>query len=75
MTVSRRRLVQSVVLAAGGRASAQGQAPLDGLREVSKAHGINLTDDRLRLLQPVLAMRQAQLSTLRSSDIDDQVGI
>jgi hypothetical protein len=75
MTNSRRRLIQSVALAVGGNSAAQAQDRVDALREVSEAHGINLRDDRLRLLKPVLAMRQAQLSALRSLDIDDQVGI
>lgn len=78
---SRRRVMQSLALAGGAaiEASAQQQpaaaaAPsMDALRAVAEAHGLRLTDERLRILQPVLARRTAQLRPLREFEIDDRV--
>jgi hypothetical protein len=46
---------------------------LDALRNVSTAHGTNLSDDRLRLLKPALERRLPQLRALRDFEIDDAV--
>jgi hypothetical protein len=76
MAVSRRRFLHSVSLTGVGVAAAQQPRPaaaLDPLRNVSAAYGIDLNEDRLRILQPVLARRFTQLRTLRDFDIDDAV--
>lgn len=78
---SRRRLMQSLALAGGAAIEAPAQqqpaaaaAPsMDALRAVAEAHGLRLTDERLRTLQPVLARRTAQLRPLREFEIDDRV--
>ena len=52
MTVSRRRLLQSLALTGGYSTAAEGAEPviaLEVLRNVSAAHGANLSDDRLRV--------------------------
>ena len=75
-TISRRRLFQSLALTAGYSAAAQGAEPvitLDALRNVSVAHGTNLSDDRLRVLKPVLEHRLPQLRTLREFEVEDAV--
>jgi hypothetical protein len=76
MTVSRRRLLQSFALT-GGYSKAAERAEttnaLDVLRNVSAAHGANLSDDRLRVVQPVLERRLPQLRALRDFEIDDTV--
>jgi hypothetical protein len=46
---------------------------LDLLRGASAAHGINLADDRLRVLQPVLEKSLPQMRALRDFEIDDAV--
>ena len=76
MTVSRRRLLQSVALAGGYSTAAEGSESaitLDVLRSVSAAHGTNLSDDRLRVVKPVLERRSPQLRALRDFEIDDAV--
>ena len=76
MTVSRRRLFQSVALAGGCGAAAEGAEPtitLDVLRNVSAAHGTNLSDDRLQVVKPVLENRLPQLRSLRDFEVDDTV--
>ena len=76
MTVSRRRLFQSLALTAGYGTAAEGAEPaitLDVLRNVSAAHGTNLSDDRLRVVKPVLEHRLSQLRALRDFEVDDTV--
>ena len=76
MTVSRRRLFQSLTLIGGCGTAAEGAEPaiaLDVLRNVSVAHGTNLSDDRLRVVKPVLEHRLPQLRALRDFEIDDTV--
>jgi len=46
---------------------------LDALRNVSAAHGINLSDDQLRVVKPVLEHRLPQLRALRDFEVDDAV--
>jgi hypothetical protein len=73
MTVTRRRLFQSLALTGTAAAGAEPAIPLDVLRNVSAAHGTNLTDDRLRVVKPVLENRLPQLRTLRDFEVDDTV--
>jgi len=75
MTVSRRRMFQSLAVA-GGCSAAEGAEPpsaLEALRNVSAAHGTNLTDDRLRIVKPVLENRLPQVRALREFAFDDRV--
>lgn len=76
MTVSRRKLFQSLALAAGCGAatqSAEASTTLDSLRSVSTANGTNLSDERLRVVQPVLEHRLPELRAVREFEIDDSV--
>ncbi len=76
MSVSRRRLFQSLALAAASTPpakSAEPAIPLEVLRNISLAHGTNLTDGRLRALKPVLERRIPQLRPLRDFEFDDTV--
>ena len=76
MTVSSRRLFQSLALAGGCGVAAEGAESgitLDVLRNVSAAHGTNLSDDRLRVVKPVLEHRLPQLRALRDFEVDDAV--
>jgi len=76
MTVSRRRLLQSLALTGGYNTVAEGAEPtiaLEVLRNVSAAHGTNLSDDRLRVVKPVFERRLPQLRALRDFEIDDTV--
>jgi hypothetical protein len=72
MAVSRRRMIQAAALAGGsGLTAAAQQEPLG---PVAAAHGVALSEERLRALAPVLARRKAQWQTLRDYVIDDRVG-
>jgi hypothetical protein len=76
MAVSRRRLFSSLTLAAAYSAAAETKEPaltMEVLRSVSAAHGKNLSDDRLRVLKPVLERRLPRLRALRSFEFDDKV--
>jgi hypothetical protein len=64
-------LFQSVALTAGCAAAATS----DELRHVAAAHGLNLSDERLGVLLPVLERRQAQLRKLREFELDDRDGL
>jgi len=68
--------LQSLALAGGGSSAVEGAEPavtLDVLRNVSAAHGTNLSDDRLRVVKPVLERFLPQLRALRDFEIDDSV--
>ena len=74
MKVTRRRALAPLLAAGSVAGPAQQPAPsLDALRHVANAHGLTLSDDRLRLLQPVLENRKTQLNALRALAIDDAV--
>lgn len=76
MAATRRQLFQQSLVLAGGYSAADGAEPaitLDALRKVSAAHGISLSDDRLRVLKPVLEHRLPQLQALREFEVDDTV--
>src|SRR5262249_7445643 len=76
MTISRRRMFQSLALSGGYSAAAAGAEPaitLDVLRSVSAAHGTNLSDERLRILKPVLEHRLPQVRAIRDFEVDDTV--
>ena len=76
MTVSRRRIFRSIALSSGTCAVGQGQAvdaSSEALRQVAVAHGVNLSDDRLRIIKPVFANRKLQLQTLRDIEVSDAV--
>jgi hypothetical protein len=76
MTVNRRRLFQSLALIGGYSKTAAGAEPaitLEALRNVSVAHGTNLSDDRLRVVKPVLEHRLPQLQAFRNFEVDDSV--
>jgi hypothetical protein len=53
--------------------AAEPAVTLDALRDVSAAHGSNLSDDRLRVVKPVLENNLAQLRSLRDFAVDDTV--
>ena len=75
MTVSRRRLFRSLAVT-GGCSLADGAEPplaLEALRNVSAANGTNLTDERLRVVKPVLENRLPQVRALREFAFDDTV--
>ncbi|MCC6362724.1 MAG: hypothetical protein IT165_04325 [Bryobacterales bacterium] len=74
--MNRRRLFQSLVCGAtigGGAAQVNPVLSLEALRNVAAANGLNLGDERLRVLQPVLERRLPQLRRLREMEIGDQV--
>ena len=76
MTVSRRRLFQAIALTGASGAAAEAAEPaitLEVLRNVSAANGTNLSDDRLRVMKPVLENRRAQVRALRDFQLDDTV--
>jgi hypothetical protein len=72
MKLNRRRVFQSLGL--GLMASEAAASPAD-LRPVALAHGIQLSDDRLRILEPVLARRAVQLKAIRDFEIEDSVAL
>jgi hypothetical protein len=76
MEVSRRQLFGCLALTAGCNTVVKGAEPatsLDALRTVSAANGINLSDDRLRVLKPVLEQRLTQLHVLRDFAVGDAI--
>jgi hypothetical protein len=76
MTVNRRRLLQSLALAGGCTTAAPGAETaitLDVLRNVSAVHGTNLSDDRLRVIKPVLEQNFPQLQAFRNFELDETV--
>ena len=77
MSITRRTLFQSFTLAAASTPASQSAEPttitLDLLRNVATAHGTNLSDERLRVLKPVLERRIPQLRDLRDFEFDDGV--
>jgi hypothetical protein len=69
-------MLRSLALTAGCSTTVEGAEPaisLDALRNISMAHGSNLTDDRLRVVQPVLEQRLSQLQAFRAFELDDTV--
>jgi hypothetical protein len=72
MKVSRRRVLQSLALTGTAAEGAEGIS-LEALRHASAAHGTNLSDERLRVIQPVVERRLTQLRALREFEFDDTV--
>ena len=76
MAVSRRLIVQSLVLTGACKRRVERAEPPtteEVLRNVSGAHGIHLSSDRLRGVAPVLKSRLARLQVLRDFELDDGV--
>ena len=76
MAVGRRRFVQSLALAGGCGSRVEAAEPaiaLDVLRSVCTVHGSTLSDDRLRVVKPILERRIPQLRAFRDLEIDDAV--
>jgi hypothetical protein len=76
MKVSRRRLIQSLALAAGPGAAAKAAETtisIEVLRDVSTFQGTNFADDRLRTIKPALEHRLDDLRALRNFAFDDSV--
>jgi hypothetical protein len=72
MTLNRRRLFQYAVLTGGCSTAADGAKPaitLAILRDVSTLHGANLTDDRLRVVRPVLEHVLSSWRELRAFEV------
>ena len=62
MATSRRRLLQAIPLSMAAAAAQDDPAPV-----------LKLSEERLRMLRPVLKQRQAQLARLRDYRIDDAI--
>jgi hypothetical protein len=76
MAVSRRRLFKSVALTVGCSRAVKAANPtieLSVLRNVSAMHGTNLSDDRLRVIKPVLEQRVSQLQVIRDFEVNDAI--
>ena len=73
MNVNRRRLLKSLALAGAGAGGADAAITVDSLRCVSEAHGTNLSDDRIRVLAPVLEHKAPQQRSIREFEVDDTV--
>jgi hypothetical protein len=77
MSVTRRRWLRSAAAAgaaAGTKTQAAAEAPnLEALRCVAAAHGADLSDERLKVLQPVLERRLPRLRDLRGLRIADDI--
>jgi hypothetical protein len=78
MKINRRRMFQA--LAAGGASGGAAGADAAGagisievLRNVSEVHGTGLTDDRLRVLRPVMERHGVRLRALRELEVPDSV--
>lgn len=77
MTLNRRRLFKYAVLAGGYTSTADGAEPaitLTVLRDVSMLHGADLTDDRLRVLRPVLEQTLSRWQELRAFEVSATTG-
>ena len=76
MTISRRKVFQSLALVAGCSPAANAADPavsLDVLRGVATANGTDFGDGRLRVDQPVLEHSLPELRKLRDFDLNDLV--
>lgn len=76
MTVSRRRLFQSLAIVGVSSTATEGAEAaisLDALRNVSEFYGINLSDDRLRVVKPVLERRLTGVQALRDFEFGDSI--
>ncbi len=71
MPISRRGLVGSLALVP---LVAEGQETAS-LKCVADAHGVSLSEERLRVLKPVIEMRKTQLKALRDFQIADSVDL
>ena len=76
MTISRRRLVQSLALTGASNGLVEGAQPpinVDVIRSASTANGTHLSDDRVSILAPVLNSCLTRLQALRDFEVDDGV--
>jgi hypothetical protein len=65
--------MQSLAFTGGIAEAAQADNSIEALRQVSLAHGSNLTDDRLRVIKPAVEAKLAALRALREAKVDDAV--
>src|SRR5881394_2998841 len=75
MSLSRRSLARSLALGGGLAGQASAQQSSNDLGIVAAAHGVNLSEERGRVLRPVMERRKTQLKALRDFDVKDSVGI
>jgi hypothetical protein len=76
MAFSRRRLFQYLALTGGCNTASEAAEPaigLDMLRIVAVAHGTKMSDERLRVIKPVVEQRFSELRAIRDFEIDDRV--
>jgi hypothetical protein len=83
--MNRRWILQSLAAGVSGGALAEGQtapavapdaAPgIEALRNVAAAHGLELDEQRLQVMQKVLPHRQANLKAVREFEVGDEVGL
>jgi hypothetical protein len=76
MAVNRRQLFRSLALTAACSTTVEGAETalsLDILRNVSRVNGTDFTDDRLRVIKPVLEQHLAQLKVFRAFEVVDGV--
>ena len=74
--VSRRRLVQTLALTGATNSIVEAAEPsvnVEALRSASEMSGSRLSDERLRVVAPVLKNRLARLQTLRDFEVDDAI--
>lgn len=74
--MNRRRLLHSLTLTGGAATIASGQATapsIEALRNVAIAHGVKLSEERLRVLQGTLDQRKARIQVVRDFEIDDSI--
>ena len=83
MSLARRRVLQTLALAAGVKTVSRGQETRsaqepkfspDVLRAVSAVHGTNLSESRQQVIQPALEHHLDQLRAFRAFEIDDGIG-
>jgi hypothetical protein len=75
MRVSRRRLLEVLALTGTGSAvkGAEAEVTVENLRGMSAVQGTQLSEERLRILKPVVERRIRQLQPLRDFAFDDAI--
>lgn len=74
--MNRRRLLHSLALTGSSAtlvAAQSGSASIEALRNVAAAHGVKLSEERLRVLQGTLDQRKARIQLVRDFEIDDSI--
>ncbi len=78
MSIRRRRVLQGLALASAFQRAMHSEGPEishEVLKDVSRFHGMALSDTRLNIIRPALERRLSEIQALRDLELDETIGL